>query len=192
MVVRSIFSVRMLAPLVGAVALFGALVASRPALAYVYFTPDALMASFFPAATAVETVTFTPDAAARAQLKAALGYELPRPGYTVRVGKGADGVLGYAVLDQQVGQHEPIDFGVLLDAAAKVQRVEVLVYREAYGDGVRGEAFRKQFVGMGPLSAMRPGKEIRVVSGATISTRSIAVGVKRATALVAAYLGVSS
>ncbi|MDP2307431.1 MAG: FMN-binding protein [Pseudomonadota bacterium] len=166
-----------------------ALLATRTASAYVYFTPDALMASFFPGATAIDAVTFTPDPAARAQLETALGYELPRAEYTLRVGRGAAGVLGYALLDQQLGQHEPIDFGVLLDSAAHVQRVEVLVYREAYGDGVRGAAFRKQFVGLGPGAAMRPGKEIRVVSGATISTRAIATGVKRATAIVAAYLG---
>ncbi len=169
-----------------------ALLATRTASAYVYFTPDTLIASFFPAAATVDVVTYTPDAAARAQLQTALGYDLPRADYTLRVGRGAAGVLGYAVLDQQIGQHEPIDFGVLLDGDAKVQRVEILVYREAYGDGVRGAAFRKQFVGLGPGAPMRPGKEIRAVSGATISTRSIATGVKRATALVAAYLGRAS
>jgi electron transport complex protein RnfG len=183
--------VRFVGRTVGLLVATVALLSAGRAWAYVYFTPDALTASFFPGATSVEAVTYTPDSAARAQIAGLLGYELPRADYTLQVGHGAAGVLGYAVLDQQVGQHEPIDFGVLVDGAAKVQRVEVLVYREAYGDGVRGEAFRKQFIGLGPRSAMRPAKEIRVVSGATISTRSMAVGVKRATVIVAAYLGIA-
>ncbi len=174
--------------IVGALGMVAAMLVSRTASAYVYFTPEALVASFFPQGT-VEVVTYEPDAAVRAQLKNTLGYELPKPAYTIRVGKLDGAVTGYAVLDEQLGQHEPIDFGVLLDASAKVKRVEVMVYREPYGDGVRGEAFRKQFLGLGPGAPMRPGKEIRVVSGATISTRSIATGVKRAVALVAAYLG---
>lgn len=165
------------------------LVGLPAAHAYVDWTADDLLASFFPAPATIEAVTFAPDPTARAALEATLGYPLPHPSYTLRVGHQGGAVLGYALLDSQVGQHEPIDFGVLLDADGKVRRVEILVYREAYGDGVRAPAFRRQFEGLGVGAPMRPGKDIRVVSGATISTRSISVGVKRACALVAAYLG---
>ncbi|MFN7143425.1 MAG: FMN-binding protein [Myxococcota bacterium] len=174
--------------LAGLLLIVVALVATRAAHAYVYFTPEKLMESFFPGGT-TEAVTFTPDAAARDRIQAALGYDLPKPTYTLQVGTVNGVVAGYAVLDQQLGQHEPIDFGVLVGPDAKVKRVEVLVYREAYGDGVRAEAFRKQFVGLGLSAPMRAGKDIRVVSGATISTRSISTGVKRAVAIVSAYLG---
>jgi electron transport complex protein RnfG len=175
-----------MSPLRTVLVAFVALLLTGPAAAYVYWTPETLLPSFFPAPVAVEAVSFTPDPAA---LEAALGYPLPRPTYTIQVGRSGDTIVGYAVLDQQVGQHEPIDFGVLLYPAGNVQRVEILVYREPYGDGVRGAAFRNQFRGLGPSAPMRPGRDIRVVSGATISTRSISIGVRRACVLVAAYLG---
>jgi hypothetical protein len=152
-----------------------------PAQAYVYWTPEALVADMLPGETPTR-VDFTPDAAAKARLEATLGYPLPRASYPVYVGATAG-----VILDDQRGQHEPIDFGVLIDRQVTVRRVEILVYREAYGDAVKGEAFRKQFVGLGLAAPLRPGRDIRIVSGATISTRSIAVGVKRALALMAEY-----
>lgn len=178
--------INFIAPLLLAVV---ALVSPRVASAYVYWTPEALLASYFPAPTAVEAVAYHPDDATRERLRAALGQALPWDTVTVYVGRAGGAVTGYTILDHQLGQHEPIDFGVLFQPDGVVARVEVLVYREAYGDGVRGEAFRRQFVGLGPSAPMRPGKDIRIVSGATISTRSISVGVRRAAVVLAAYLG---
>lgn len=149
--------------------------------AYVYATPDAMRDTFFPGGSA--SIDWVPTPAQLEALKARLGYT-PKPGW-----KLYEGAEGYAVFDSQLGQHEPIDMAVLLDTTATVRRVEVLVYREAYGDAVRAEPFRKQFLGLGPAAPMRPGKEIRIVSGATISTRSVSTLVKRATALVATWLG---
>ncbi len=158
----------------------------RPAHAYVYFTPPQLLASFFPEATVTASV-FTPDSATLDALRVALGAPLPKPAYTIQVARRDGAVTGYAILDEQIGQHEPIDFGVQFDSVGKVQRIEVLVYREAYGDGVRGAPFRKQFVGLDARASMRAGKDIRIVSGATYSSRAIATGVKRVTALLEAW-----
>lgn len=161
-----------------------ALLPSR-AQAYVYWTRQALVESFFGAAP-VASVEFQPTPAEVAAIKATLGYRLPRPRYELLV--GTDPGARFAVIDDQLGQHEPITFAVLLDEAVTVRRIEIMVYREAYGDGVRAELFRGQFAGLGLDSPMRPGKEIRIVSGATISTRAIAMGTRRACALVRAYL----
>jgi hypothetical protein len=161
---------------------------ARPAAAYVFFTPDALLASFFPSADHVDAVVFTPDAAARGAFKARVGYDLPKPSYTIQVGHAGAATLGYAIVDDQLGQHEPITFGVLVGPDGKVGRIEVLVYREAYGDGVRSPAFRKQFTGLTAASPMRAGKEIQIVSGATSSSRALSVGVRRATAIVETWL----
>ncbi len=155
-----------------------------PAWAYIYFTPEALLESFFPGAERVEAVVFTPDASQRVAIEARLGYKLPNPSYTLQIGRGLADPLGYAIVDNQLGQHEPITVGVLLGPDGAVQRVEVLVYREAYGDGVRALAFRGQFIGLNAASTMRVGKEIRIVSGATISSRSLATVVQRAAVLV--------
>ena len=62
-------------------------------------------------------------------------------------------------------------------------RQEIVVYREARGDEVRDEHFRAQFVGKGADDAIDTDSDIQVVSGATISSRAMAVGVKRAVVL---------
>lgn len=177
-----------MASLLRALVLLVALLAPGAADAYVYFTKEQLVASYFPGADRVESVWFEPSESQRADLKKTLGYALPKPRYEILVGRKGGETLGYAVVDEQVGQHEPITFAVLVDAEAKVRRVEVMVYREAYGDGVRAAAFRDQFAGLDASSPMRVGKEIRIVSGATVSSRSVATGTRRASALVEAWL----
>lgn len=166
--------------LLGAAPLFG-LAVSGPAHAYVYSTREQLLAAFFPAPAEVAAQRFRPDPE---RFRAALGYAPPKESWDIQVGRQGGVVSGYAVFDQQLGQHEPIDFAVWLDAAGLVGRVEVMVYREPYGDGVRAAAFRRQFEGLGPSSPMRPGREIKVVSGSTISTQALSVGVRRAAVLV--------
>ena len=62
-------------------------------------------------------------------------------------------------------------------------RQEIVVYREARGDEVRDERFRAQFVGKSARDAIDTDQDIQAVSGATISSRAMAVGVKRAVVL---------
>jgi Na+-translocating ferredoxin:NAD+ oxidoreductase RnfG subunit len=64
-----------------------------------------------------------------------------------------------------------------------VQRQEIVIYREARGDEVRDEHFRRQFVGKSARDACEVEQDIVAVSGATISSRAMAVGVKRALVL---------
>jgi len=54
-----------------------------------------------------------------------------------------------------------------------------MVYRERYGDEVRDPRFRQQFVGKTAADPLRPGEEVIAVSGATISSRAMALGVRR-------------
>lgn len=156
------------------------------ARAYVYFSRDALTASFFGPAE-VETVTFAPDSAQRAAIEASLGYKLPKPSYEILIARDAGQVSGYAIIDEQVGQHDPITFGLRFDAEGRVLRVEVMVYREPYGDGIRSPVFLGQFAGKDEASAMKLGKDVRIVSGSTISSRSAAIAVRRGAVLIAAF-----
>jgi hypothetical protein len=100
------------------------------------------------------------------------------------VAQGAGGVDGYAILDEEPGQHLPIGFAVKFSPAGVVLRQEIMVYRERYGDEVRDERFRRQFVGKTARDGLRPGEDIMAVSGATISSRAMAVGVRRALLLL--------
>ncbi len=169
-------------PLRGLVLVLAALVAS-PAAAAVWFTQDALLGSFFPQAVAPVARAWTPSVAQSAAFKAKVGYAPPSKSYIWFGAAPGDPTGDLALIDEQLGQHEPITFGVLLGPDCAVKRVEIMVYREAYGEGVRAPAFRAQFTGRKAADPMRAGREIQIVSGATVSSRSLAVGVRRATAL---------
>lgn len=171
--------------------LIAALLAPAPAAAYVYFTPEALQASFF-GADSVETVRFAPDGAQRASIEAQLGYKLPKDSYDIAIARRGGVVSGYAIIDEQVGQHDPITFGMRFGPDGRVERVEVMVYREPYGDGIRAPGFMRQFEGKDATSALKLGKDVRIVSGSTISSRSATIAVRRAAVLLAAFRATSA
>lgn len=158
--------------------LAGAAVAA-PAYAATYWTVPALMKSFFSSSKRVTFKRFTlPDAAA-AELAKKLGQGSVQRDWVVYVGESDGKLDGYAIVDAEKGMHEPIDFGVRFSPKGAVDRVEVLVYREAYGDEIRAERFRAQFNGKTASDPISVGKDIDMISGASISSKSMAVGVKR-------------
>lgn len=148
-----------------------------------FTTPQALLAARFRTSERVSFVKVRPDDAQRAALKRRLGRELPKPEYTFFVASSAGKPDGYALFDEQIGQHEPISFATFFDAQGQITGVEVVSYREPYGDGIRADRFRKQFVGRSAHSQFRAGTDIDTISGATISSRSMCTGVERAAAL---------
>lgn len=160
------------------------LCAPRPAAAEdVYFTTKALLKSFFQTSKKVTYVKI--DAVANAdELRRTLGYVPSKKTYAVFVAKTGDRIDGYAIVDEEMGQHLPITFGVKLSPTGEVERTEVMVYREGYGDEIREGRFRRQFVGKGGHDDFTLGQDVVAISGATISAKSMAVGVKRAVVLV--------
>lgn len=154
----------------------------------VLFTVDEILADFFAGADSVEKKPVELTPALCGQLKRRLGYSPRSPDatntYPVWVGSKGGEILGYAVIDEEKGMHEPITFAVLVGPDGAVKRQEVLVYRESEGDGITRKAFRRQFIGKTIKSSIRAGADVTIVSGATISSNSMAVGVRRALAIV--------
>ena len=152
----------------------------------VYWTPRDLLADFFPKSDRVSFRQF--DLAANPMLRATveqrLGYSLDRARYTVYVASTAGRVDGYAIFDDEPGQHLPISFAVKLSPSGLVERHEIVAYREARGDEVRDARFRAQFVGKSARDTLRAGDDIVAVSGATISSRAMANGCRRALVLL--------
>ena len=66
-----------------------------------------------------------------------------------------------------------------LDPGGRVLRVDILQYRESYGGEVRGASWLAQFVGKSRGSSLEFNKDIRNISGATLSSMHITEGVKR-------------
>ncbi len=147
------------------------------------FTIRSVLKEFFPNSDKVTYEVFTPTRSQRAVLRKRLGYKLARKRYIFYVAKTGDDVDGYAFIDDEMGQHLPITFGVKLSRDGVVLRQEVMTYREQRGGEIRDKRFRKQFVGKTVDVPISASDDIDCVSGATISSRAIAVGVRRAVVL---------
>jgi electron transport complex protein RnfG len=157
---------------------------ARPAHAdQVYYTTTDLLADFFRSTTTVTYKKVQIDDSERTRLQRRLGYTPAKASYTFYVATSGGHIDGYAFIDEEKGEHLPITFAVKLSPAGKVMRQEIVVYREARGDEVRDEHFRAQFVGKSAADAIDTNQDIMAVSGATISSRAMAVGVKRAVVL---------
>jgi hypothetical protein len=89
----------------------------------------------------------------------------------------ADG--GWFIVDEVVGKHEFITLALALDGGGAVKDVEILDYREAYGGQVREAAWRAQFVGKRHGAPLKLGADVRNISGATLSSKHVADGVRR-------------
>jgi Na+-translocating ferredoxin:NAD+ oxidoreductase RnfG subunit len=85
--------------------------------------------------------------------------------------------LGYGVVDNVKGKSQPITYLTVIDTSGDVVDVNVLVYRESHGGEVQNESFRRQFRGMNAKSKIEIGRDIKSISGATISSRSVTGGV---------------
>jgi len=92
-------------------------------------------------------------------------------------------VVGYVAEGPVVSRSGPFRIRIIMTPSARVIRAAVLHYPGRRGDGVRSPRFVRQFAGRGPDEPIRIGKDIDAVTGATISSRVMADGVRRAVAL---------
>jgi FMN-binding domain len=104
----------------------------------------------------------------------------------LRVSRG-DSLLGFAAVGNVIGKDQPITFLVAVGPDDRLKDVDILVYREPYGGEVAYEPWRRQFRGARATDSLRVGKEIRSISGATISVHAVTLGVRRLLADLTAW-----
>lgn len=149
-----------------------------PAYAATYWTLPEVLKSFFTSSKKVTYKKITLDEPTADEIGKKLGAPIKRE-WVVYVAESDGRRDGFAIKDQEKGMHEPIDFAVQFTPSGVIERVEILEYREPYGDEVRSSRFREQFKGKSASDPLTAGKDIDIVSGATISSRSVALGAKR-------------
>ena len=101
----------------------------RAAAQATYYTPRALLGEFFPKSQLVTYKKYDLTVEQRAHIEQKIGYALKKPSYTFYVAKTGETVDGYAIIDEEMGQHLPITYGVKLSPRGTVERQEILVYR---------------------------------------------------------------
>jgi Na+-transporting NADH:ubiquinone oxidoreductase subunit NqrC len=160
-----------------------AVVAAAPAQATVYLTIPAAQQTLFPGARFVDHPLALSDAQRKAiaRTAGAAGYDKVQRVWEVKRG---DQRIGWLIVDRVIGKHEFITYALALGADGTIRGVEILDYRETYGGEIRNPNWRRQFVGKRPGSLLRLDKDIKNISGATLSSRHVTDGVRR---LLATY-----
>jgi Na+-translocating ferredoxin:NAD+ oxidoreductase RnfG subunit len=95
----------------------------------------------------------------------------------MQVWKTASG--GWFIVDNIIGKHENIDIAVSLTKEGKVKSLEILTYRETYGYQIMNPKWLAQFIGKDKEEHLKLDKQIKNISGATLSCRHVTDGVNR-------------
>ncbi|MBI1869572.1 MAG: FMN-binding protein [Chlamydiae bacterium] len=89
----------------------------------------------------------------------------------------------YLIVDEVLGKHEYITYAVGINYDGGVRQIEIMDYRETYGYQIKNKDWRDQFVGKKSNDPFKLNQDIKNISGATLSCRHVADGVKRVLAL---------
>jgi Na+-translocating ferredoxin:NAD+ oxidoreductase RnfG subunit len=158
------------------------------AYAHRYLTLDEAQRMAFPAANEfVEAhVVFRPaDVEAIERLS---GQRVRTRGQQVWKARAGGRPVGFFVVDYVIGKHLVIDYAVALEPDGRVRQVEILEYRESYGGEITARSWLDQFVGKSGRDPIALDRDIRNISGATLSSRHVTEGVKRILAFYATCL----
>jgi Na+-translocating ferredoxin:NAD+ oxidoreductase RnfG subunit len=146
----------------------------------------------FPEATTFERNVISSNLELQKKLKERMGQtktSLWEASYTTFIAKKGQIVLGYAVIVEEIGKHRPITLVVGVGKDGRVKDVALMVYREPYGGEVGDERFLAQYQEKDLKAPLLPYRDIRNITGATLSVEAIGRGAKKALALVEiAYL----
>ncbi len=91
---------------------------------------------------------------------------------------------GVAIMEEQPGKWGPVEFCIALDpGTAKIKNLAVMSYEEKRGRPIARNNFLSQFFGKGSRDPIQVRKDIRAISGATISSDCTCFAVRKAIVL---------
>ena len=95
--------------------------------------------------------------------------------------------LGMAFIINEQGKYYPITMMIHITPTFELGDVVVMIYREKIGRGIRKRRFIKQFIGKTKDDPLMVSRDIDGITGATISSWSVATAGKKALLLAHAY-----
>ncbi len=105
--------------------------------------------------------------------------------FTFYIGVADQDTTGIAVIEEQPGKWGPVQFIILIDAETmKVSNLAVMAYKERRGRPIARKNFLKQFIGKDSEDEFRLRRDVRGISGATVSSDCACFAVKKVIALV--------
>jgi FMN-binding domain len=151
-----------------------------------FLTLDEAPRAVFPEGTSVEQRRVLSTPQLREAVMAELGPTKPslwESDYVLFTVRRDGNLLGYAIVVEEIGKHRPITFVVGVRPDGAVQDVALMIYREPYGGEVRYPRFLAQYRGKNLTAPLLPFRDIRNITGATLSAEAIGRGVRKALAL---------
>ncbi len=107
-----------------------------------------------------------------------------RSEYTFHFGMKGGSKSKVAVVEKQPGKWGPVEYIIALDVkTAKVTDLAVMSFTERRGRPIARRNFLKQFIGKGNRDALKIRKDIRGITGATISSAATCFAVRKISAL---------
>ncbi len=90
--------------------------------------------------------------------------------FKIKVGEK---LIGYYYFGKALGKTDEFDFLVIFDIELVIKKIKVLAYREDYGMEIGSKRWLKQFNELTTGDQVEFQKDIKAISGATISARSM-------------------
>jgi thiamine biosynthesis lipoprotein len=161
--------------------------AAVPAAGEVYLNEAQALAIILGEKAVVRKERKTLDEALRTKLERSSNLRFPESSYTFFIATRAGQAEKYAIQMNEIGKTEPITFMVGMSPEGKVTEVLIMVFRENRGWEVKEKRFLNQFRGKTLRSSIRVDEDIINYTGATLSSKAVARGVKRALFLLDAF-----
>jgi hypothetical protein len=146
----------------------------------IFYGEDASRKELFPAADGFALDTLSLDSATAAAAKAGLRKPVGENRVVFERILSGGAPIGYLYRARERGKVELMDFAVALDTAGKVRRVLLTAYRENIGGEVGSKRFLDQYKGKGPADPLQLHRDVDGISGATLSSRAVTLGVRKA------------
>ncbi len=83
------------------------------------------------------------------------------------------------IIDEVLGKHEMIKYALAINANGTIKGIEIMEYVESYGYEVAEASWRSQFTGKSADATLKLNKDIKNISGATLSCKHMTDGIKR-------------
>lgn len=155
---------------------------AAPVHAKVFYAKNEALKAALPDADEIEAKDIFLTPAQKDAIQKASGMTVDSDLLTVYMGKKKGAVAGYALFDTHTVRTQAETFVVALDLQGRVTNLFVCAFYEPQ-DYLPPERFLKQFRGRDAAHPPVVGGEIVGITGATLTSRAVAGGVRRALAI---------
>jgi len=152
---------------------------STAAHAQQYMSVEEAQKALFPEAETFSVKEITLNEQTKAAIEQKSGVRVRETQFKAMRADAKGKNIGWLFVDRVIGKHEFITYACAIGNDGSVRGIEILDYRETYGGEVAHPKWRAQFQGKTLADPFKLGRDIKNISGGTLSCKNITNGVKR-------------